>query len=268
MARNRDALRQAPPQLPSRRQARGHADLDQDGPRSADVNSGSTGIAPVRQDDKVSSYVRPPIDAPAFRDTNGQVIDYGNRWRGSPPEDTYSVDTHAERFAPLHTVAEALIAHLCETYDVEIDEDAETAADLLRPAYYDVVRAVRIRPNDPACASLTLVFTAYPGIHMHAGLLHDFHYPVCGCDACDSNWQAEADELEQQVFAIVAGNYRENIERGLRPWVEYAYTYPDGSSSGRSRSQDLPAQRFKAAKPILRDLPKGWAPWPHSTSGF
>ena len=136
------------------------------------------------------------------------------------------------------------------------------AADLLRPAFHDVVRAVRIRPNDPKCASLTLVFTAYPGIYMHAGLLHDFHYPVCGCDACDSNWEAEADELEQRVFATVSGNYRETIERGLRPWVDYAFTYPDGASSGKSRSQDLPAQRLKDAKPVLRDLPVGWNHWP------
>ncbi|WP_426515652.1 DUF6226 family protein [Diaminobutyricibacter sp. McL0618] len=214
----------------------------------------------------MSSYVRPPIDAPVFRDADGQVIDYGNRWRGSPPEDTYSVDTHPERFAPVHIVAEALIAHLRENYNVEIDEGVETAADLLRPAFHDVVRAVRIRPNGAGCASFTLVFTAYPGIYMHAGLLHDFHYPVCGCDACDSNWQAEADELEHQVFAIVSGNYRETIERGLRPWVEYAYTYQDGASSGRSRSQDLAVERLKAAKPILRDLPEGWAPWPRWAS--
>lgn len=130
------------------------------------------------------------------------------------------------------------------------------------PSFHDVVRAVRIRPNDPNCASLTLVFTGYPGIYMHAGLLHDFHYPVCGCDACDSTWQAEADELEQQVFATVGGNYRETIERGLHPWIDYAFTYPDGASSGKSRSQDLPAQRVKDAKPILRELPDGWAPWP------
>lgn len=126
-----------------------------------------------------------------------------------------------------------------------------------------MIRAVRVRPNNSRCASLTLVFTAYPGIYMHAGLLHDFHYPVCGCDACDSTWEGEADELERHVFAIVSGNYRETIERGLRPWVSYAITYPDGaSSSGRSRSQHLPAKRLKDAKRILRDLPDGWEPWP------
>ena len=221
----------------------------------------------MRQNDEVSSYERPLVDAQVFRDAYGHVIDYGNRWGGRPPEETYSVETHPERFAPLHAIADTLIAHLRETYDVEVDEGVETAVDLLHPAYHDVVRAVRIRPNDPSCAALTLIFTYYPGIFMHAGLLHDFHYPFCGCDACDSNWQAEADELERQVFAVVSGNYRENITRGLHPWVEYAYTYPDGASSGRTRSQALPTDRLRAAKPILRDLPEGWAAWPYSTSG-
>lgn len=214
----------------------------------------------------MSSYIRPLIDAPVFLDADGAVIDYGNRWHGSPPEDTYSVDTHPERFAPLHIVAEALIAHLRETYDVGVDEGIAAAGDLLHPSFHEVVRAVRVRPKDPKCASITLVFTTYPAILLHLGLLHDFRYPVCGCDACDSNWQGEADELEQHVFATVSGNYRETIERGPRPWVDYAFTFPDGAGSGRSPSQDIPDQRLKEAEPILRSLPDGWHSWPQSTS--
>lgn len=218
------------------------------------------------EDGEVNSYVRPAIDTPVFRDADGQIIDYGKRWRESPPpEVTYSVDSHPERFAPLHAVADALIAYLRDAYDVEVVEGEAAAADLLRPAP-ETLRAVRIRPNDPACAAVTIVFTAYPGIIMHAGLLHDFRYPVCGCDACDSNWEVEADELEQQVLAVVTGHYRERIERGLRPRVEYAFTYPNGGASGRSRPQDLPPERVKAAKPILRRLIKGWAAWPRAAS--
>lgn len=213
----------------------------------------------------MSSYVRPPIDAPVLRDVEGQIIDYGNRWSGSPPEETYSVDTHPERFAPIHTVADAVIAYLGDTYDVELIEGEETAADLLHPAP-DVVRAVRVQPNDSGCAALTFVFTSYPGIFLHAGLLHDFHYPVCGCDACDSTWNAEADDLEQQVLAVVTGHYREGIERGIRPWFEHSFTYPDGASSGRSRGQNVPAERLKAARPVLRRLTEGWAAWPNSAS--
>ncbi|MDZ8276367.1 DUF6226 family protein [Microbacterium aquimaris] len=215
----------------------------------------------------MSSYVRPLIEAPTYRDSEGAVINYGNRWSGSPPEDAYSVDTHPERFAPLHVVADALITHLSEVYDVDITEGSETASDLLHPAFHDVVRSVRVQPNDQRCASLTFVFTAYPGICLHAGVLHDFHYPVCGCDACDENWESEADDLEQQVLATVRGNYRETIECGLRPGIHYAFTYPDGARSGRARSQELPAQRLADAKPILRDLRDGWGPWPHAATG-
>ncbi|MFK4805376.1 DUF6226 family protein [Microbacterium sp. ZW CA_36] len=211
----------------------------------------------------MASYSRPSIDAPEFRDSFGEVVDYGHRWDGSPPENTYSVDTHPERFAPLHAVADALIAHLRDTYDVDIDEGAVLAADLLHPSYHDVVRAIRIRPNDRACASLTLVFTAYPGIYMHAGLLNDFHYPVCGCDACDSNWEGEADDLERQVLAVVAGRYRETVElRELDPWIGYAFTYSDGARSGGSREQGMSPERLRAAKSILGRLSAGWSPWP------
>ncbi|WP_204869861.1 DUF6226 family protein [Rhodococcoides corynebacterioides] len=209
----------------------------------------------------VTSYVRPTIDEQVFRDSDGRVIDYGNLWSDSPPESAYSVTEHPERYAPLHVIADALIEHLRETYDVEIDEGPETVADLIRPNR-DVVRGVRIRPNASACAPLTLVFTPYPGIAVHAGLLHDFYFPSCGCDACDSTWQDEADGLERQVFAVVNGNYRESVKRGLRPMVGYSFTFPDGASSGRTGSGGIPAARLDAADPILRALPDGWAAWP------
>ncbi|MGY3128724.1 hypothetical protein ACVWW9_002253 [Agrococcus sp. UYP33] len=208
------------------------------------------------------SYQRPSIDVAVFRDAAGEVIDYGDRWGGEmPPEDTYSVDTHPERFAPIHAVADALIAHLRAAYDVDLDEGDEVVADLLHAAR-DLERAVRIRPRDPASASLTVVFTDYPGVFVHAGLLHDFHFPVCGCDACDSTWKAEAGELERLVLAVVGGHYREHIGPGFRPLVEHSLTFADGSTSGRTSARDLPADRVRAAAPVLRRLPDGWAPWP------
>ncbi|WP_429460063.1 DUF6226 family protein [Microbacterium sp. ZKA21] len=212
----------------------------------------------------MNAYVRPPIDPPVFRDAAGEVIDYGNRWPDSPPEETYSVDTHPERFAPLHTVADALIVHLRDVYDVEIIENRSVIADLLRPPYFDVTKAVRIQPNDPACATLTFVFTAYPGLYVHAGLLHDFHFPVCGCDACDTTWDAEADGLEQLVFALVGGHYRELV--GPEPWVGFALTFPDGATSGKSRAEDLPVERLEAAMSTLRSRADRWASWPQVAS--
>lgn len=221
----------------------------------------------LEDDEEMSFYQRPLIDVPVFRDGEGRIIEYGSRWAAGPPEDTYSVETHPERFAPLHTVADALIDHLRDTYDVEVEEGEEVEADLLRPPFHDVVRAVCIRPNDASCATLTFALTAYPGIYMQAGLLNDFLYPVCGCDACDSTWEAEADALEQQVLAVVAGNYRESIERRLGgPWVAYAFTRPDGGSSGGSLANNIPKERRKAAKPILRKISGRWLKWPLAAS--
>jgi hypothetical protein len=211
----------------------------------------------------MSSYLRPAIDSPVFRDDDNQVIDYGSRWPDSPPDDAYSVDRHPERFAPLHRIADALIAHLRAAFDVTVQEGIEVADDLMHPhPHPQVKRAVRVRPNDPECAALTFVFTDYPGILLHAGLLHDFAYPSCGCEACDSEWTTEADGLEQQVLAVAGGEYRESITRGVRPRVEVSTTYPDGSSSGESRAEDVPADRLAAAMPMLAGRAGAWAPWP------
>ncbi|MEH3089778.1 MAG: DUF6226 family protein [Microbacterium arborescens] len=210
----------------------------------------------------MTGYERPVIDAPQFHDADGAVIEYGARWAGSPPEDSYSVDTHPERFAPLHAVAEALTEHLRTEFDVRVDEGAEVAADLLRPVGREVLRAVRLRPRDSTCASLTFVFDDYPGLAVHSGLLHDAYFPHCGCDACDEEWRAVADDLERDVFAVVAGGFRERIARGGELPVEYALSYPDGSASGSFRLEDVPAHRLDAARTVLDALPDGWAPWP------
>lgn len=207
----------------------------------------------------MSAYVRPAIDMPVFRDAEGQVIPYGRRWAGPPPEDTYSVVSHPERYLPLHTVADTLIAYLSATFDVEIDEGDAVADDLLRP-HTEIQRAVRVRPADAAAAPLTFVFTDFPGVILHAGLLHDFPFPVCGCDACDSSWEYEVDQLERTVLAVVAGDYRESVDR--RGEVGLRVTFPNGSIAGQTRAEDLPAGRLAAALPILCDLPDGWALWP------
>ncbi|WP_368497005.1 DUF6226 family protein [Herbiconiux sp. A18JL235] len=223
----------------------------------------------------MSAYARPPIEPPVIVDEEGQVIEHGRRWPGSPPEESYSVDAHPERFEPLHTVAEGLIEHLRDTYDIEVTEAVETGPELRRPKG-EAARAVQLRPVDPAAAPLTIVFTAYPGVFARAGLLHEFAFPVCGCDACDSTWEAEADQLEETVLAVAEGRYRESVGVGPEPWVEYALEFSNGSSSGRVPAGELPAERVRAARARLgagagADAGAGanagigaerWAPWP------
>lgn len=209
----------------------------------------------------MTPYVRPAIESAVFRDDDGHVIDYGHRWLDSPPDDAYSVERDTERFAPLHAIAHALIAHLARTYDVHLLEGIEVAADLLHP-HHDVVRAVRVTPNNSASATLTFVFTGFPGILLHAGLLHDFRYPPCGCEACDEEWSGQADDLERQVLAVVTGHYRESVGRGRRPWIESETTFDNGTSSSRSRGEDVPPERLASALEALAGRSGPWAAWP------
>lgn len=216
---------------------------------------------------RVTGYARPEIPVQVFRDAAGQIIEYGNRWgAGVPPEDSYSVDTHPERFAPLHTVAEALIAHLTAGYDTAVSEDLVHAADLLWERD-DVSRAVRLTPNEPDAARLTFVFTSYPSVIVHAGLLHDFCYPDCGCDACDETWQTQAEELEWHTLAVAAGNYTEYVRSGLTSWVGHTISRPDGGgwSSSEARANGLPNDRLRIARRRLKALRGGWQPWPTRT---
>lgn len=222
------------------------------------------GSGPVSEDVGMNGYVRPAIDTPVFRDADGEVIPYGNRWSDSPPEETYSVDTHPERFAPLHAVADALVAYLRETFEIEVEDGSDVAADLIRPSSFAVLRAVRLRPADPRCASVTFVFDEYPGLSVHSGMLHDAHYPHCGCDACDEEWRSAADELEEQVFAVVAGNFREAIVPGAELPVEHAFTFPEGGRSGRSGAESYSVERLSRASEVRRAVADGWAPWPRA----
>ncbi|MCR2799447.1 DUF6226 family protein [Microbacterium sp. zg-Y818] len=209
----------------------------------------------------MTDYVRPDVAPQTFTDEAGTTVDYGGRWPQSPPSESYSVVSNRERFAPLHAVAEALIAWLAETFDVAVVDDPAASDDLLRlPA--SVTRAVRVTPSDPDAAVLTFVFTAFPGVILHAGLLHDFPFPVCGCDACDETWERGADEMEWTVRTVVEGGFAEGIDRRRQLPVFFSLDEPGvATSSGSGRAEDYPADRLLVAAPLLpRD--ELWAPWP------
>ena len=244
---------------------------------------------PLQNTDMVS-YQRPAFPDVAFRDASGAVIDYGRRWHGgSPPEGTYTVSTHPERFAPLHAVAEALIEYLLRQYEAS----SRVAADLMA-GRDDVVRAVRITPANADAAPITFAFTGYPGVVVQAGLLHAFHFPACGCDACDETAEALSDEMEETVMAVTEGRYQETLDAGTnsrRPpgrWAALAAQLEPRSSKPRIVERDAgdrvgylivasdgshrrsgwaalgssdPADRLAAAKLVLDRLEDGWQPW-------
>ncbi|MEO7588349.1 MAG: DUF6226 family protein [Arachnia sp.] len=215
----------------------------------------------------MTSYVRPAIHPVVVRDTDGQVIDYGNRWGSAPPADTYSVDTHPERFQPLHTVADALLAHVQDNFLVDTLAESGTVRDLLRePA--DVIRAVRVTPRLSSAAPLTFVYTSRPSVVIHAGELSDAPFPLCGCDACDDSWEMMADLMEDFVLAVVDGRFFERIGPGSNPWEESGMRTPDGVNEGsRQEHTQSPRKRVRRAQETLGNLPQGWTPWPRKDTG-
>jgi hypothetical protein len=213
----------------------------------------------------MTTYRRPEIPKAIYVDGAGMEIHYGSRWGdGSPPEETYSVTSNLERFRPLATISDALIDWLESSFDVEVDESVSNADDLIHHRD-DVVRAVRVRPRRSDAAPLTFVYTSFPSVIVHAGALHDFLFPVCGCDACDEHWEPVADDLEWTVVTVTAGGYSERIENG-RGAVHFWLRDPVvRTSAGTGRAEDYPADRENAAR---RSIPEGpWARWPSSPHG-
>jgi hypothetical protein len=209
-------------------------------------------------------YLRPPLPAMTYYSPEGELIPYGRRWAaGGPAPDSYSEDSHPERFGGLHTVALALIDHLAAAYDVDVDTDLVHAKELLGVAR-NVVEAVRVTPRRRGAARLTFVLTSYPGVVVHAGVLHDFPFPVCGCDACDETAETAAERMEMLVLTEAAGGFSERYPVGSRRWCEYALTAVDGSGSesGRGEPGPVAAGRLQDAEIRLREMAGGWSPWP------
>jgi len=149
----------------------------------------------------VPAYVRPAIDAPPAIADDG--IPYGSRWDAAdgPPEDAYSRTSRTERFAPLHAVADALVAHLAATHDVTATAGPDPS---LADPHPDAVRTVRLAPRDGSGRVLALEWTSFPGVSLHSGQPLPLAFPPCGCDACDDRWEEVADQLEEAVL-LAAG---------------------------------------------------------------
>lgn len=214
----------------------------------------------------IPRYERPSWSEATYYAADGTVIRYGERWNdagNSPPENSYSVTSNLERFAGIHVVAAALINHLTGSYDVTVTDDLSCADDL-SIAGADVTRAVRIVPHDEQAAPLTIVFTSFPGLMVHAGVLHDFAYPQCGCDACDDTALSQVEQLEELVLGVASGNYHERYPVGSKRESQYALTNPDGSGSrsGGSGAETTDPALLDVAEHRLQGVPDGWQPWP------
>lgn len=212
----------------------------------------------------MKTYERPQIEPPVFTDDTGQAISYGHRWEEEPPEDSYSKTSNTERFDPIVHVAEAMIAYLISKYDVTVTEHSPHEATPEDPE--NVVKALTLTPSNPQSAPLKFEFTDFPGIRLHAGLMHVFLFPACGCDACDEDWTTCIDEFEEDVLAVVEGNYQEYVEGTLKLWQGYHLTTSNGSyRGGRGWATKEARQRAKHSRKMLEGFGGKWRPWPLRT---
>ncbi|RZT59502.1 hypothetical protein EV140_1477 [Microcella alkaliphila] len=220
-------------------------------------------LSTIHHNRAMTSYVRPEIAPQEYRDVSGTVIPYGERWGlAGPPEDSYSCVTHPERFAPLHEVARALVAHLTLTFDIEIERGASLADELGR-RQIPIIDAYTLRPRAVDAAPLDIALTGYPGVVLAAGVLWESSYPVCGCDACDETWERAADELESHVLAVADGRFRESVATQGRADGRATYGYRfAGSMSGTGGLTHVSDAKREAAIERLATLSAGWLSWP------
>jgi len=194
----------------------------------------------------MAGYSRGEVPHSEYRDDAGAVIPYGSRWGvGGPPDDSYSRVSNPRRFEPLQGIARKLITHLVREYDVDAASDPSFVSDFSNPS--GVGELVRLMPSDPLAARLTFGFTALPGVFVAAGALHQFAFPACGCDACDEDVTSQIDLLEETVFAVVEGDFREWVsgdDVGFA--LRFAGRFGGGSSSGATPESGFPPERLAA----------------------
>ncbi|WP_149083421.1 MULTISPECIES: DUF6226 family protein [Microbacterium] len=213
----------------------------------SEEDSAPTAVVPAH------AYVRPALPTPTFLDDRGEVIRYGHRWSdGTPAEESYSRESHPERFAPLLLVADAIVEHLFREYEVTVRRE---------PGEGGTERVVM----EPTAGARITVTPTPPVVRVEAGALFHATVPSCTCDACDETAETAADELERILLSIAAGGFREKYPVGRRAWSYTELRSPDGdqreSSSGPA--PELPAEERERAAALLRELDDGWWPaWP------
>ena len=182
-----------------------------------------------------------------------------------PPEEAYSRVTNPERFRPLHGAALRLIERLVEEFDVEVEEGYDLPFPRIDRRELDLP-SVRLIPNDPACAPISIAFTDFPGIVVRLGKWKEEPFPNCGCDACDEDAGEEVEGMTEIFESVTGGGFLEaiRIPRTLGDgWVGSALkdmrdpmTESEGAASlewarMRGRSRDYRVFRGKRLETVL-----------------
>ncbi|WP_051222435.1 DUF6226 family protein [Agrococcus lahaulensis] len=146
------------------------------------------------------TFWMPPLERVDICGADGAPIAFGSRWNGMPPEDAYGVASHTERYAPLHGVADALLAHVLATRACSVGQSPLERGELRALS----LRAEAGAEGAPRLAAIRLAWTDFPGVTAEIGRDVPEAAPVCGCDACDEDVVAAAESFADAVLRAVA----------------------------------------------------------------
>jgi hypothetical protein len=224
----------------------------------------------ARRDADVPRYVRPTLPAKSFADERGRPIAYGRARRVVPsahwPRGGANDFNDQERYAPIGTVAHALVTFLETTFEVAVDKDVPPSPfaffPILRSA--DPERLVHVRPAFDDQAPIIIAIGGQPGrLDVYAGCFSSFDMWFCGCDACDEPWEDTADWLENAILSVAAGELRERISH--RPFARARFQL-GGDASRLARGVhpvgNVDPGVLRETRNTLDSLPDGtWQPY-------
>jgi hypothetical protein len=200
----------------------------------------------------------------------------------------YSQVTDPGRFRVLHTAAEGLLA------SAQCCVRGATARGCHRPAAQRDVSVVRPHGADRAgrpgtaahqlgvglaspiqgrfaeAAPVTIHFSDFPGVRTRYGSWVTQSRPVCGCDACDDDPAALAEDLVSEVERVAAGCLEERLRRWPRPSLAWCLRerMTDANRFAR-RSRTSRSSWGRLSRDEVRELQRhrdrgrrDWQPWP------
>lgn len=180
----------------------------------------------------------------------------GRRWGDDgPPLEAYSRVTDAERFTPLHTAMLEMILGLEAAFDVVreesygLDEELEKPFKLARPS-------IKLGPNDPDAAAITVAFSDFPGLNVRFGRWSTELFPVCGCDACDESADGEIKRVTRMIDSVTDGGFREAVQRSSVPFVGRGWLETEFRTSISAPFSAI-ASKSPAIGSIARRMPGG-----------
>ena len=158
----------------------------------------------------------------------------------------YGRVTNPGRFAPVQKAATDLIRRLHTEYECEVEPIAAPTGPSTRLTDGSQIRIC----SSTEAGCVTVEATDFPGVALGIGDWHTFHFPRCGCDACDEQLPQIIEEMNDIIDAFVGGRFVESVGGGR---LGLRWFGPNGSSEGWTSLPD---------NHLLRHHPHETVEWP------